>query len=96
VVKTDNKENSDAGRNWRKIKEGVSIKHVPYPHTPSKREVERQFIKFTKILKNLQINIPFIEALHTTKKRKFPEEEKSGIGGRLQCNYSKGNSTEIL
>jgi len=64
------------------------LKHVPYPRAPSKREAERQFIRFTEILKNLQINIPFTEALQQmpiyacflkemlTKKRKFPEEER--------------------
>ena len=47
-----------------------------------------KFIRFTEILKNLQINIPFTEALQQmpiyarfmkellTKKRKFPEEER--------------------
>jgi len=87
-AKAEGKENSDAGQNWRKIKEGVPIKHVPYPHTPSRRDVDRQFIKFTEILKNLQINIPFTEALQEMstyarfikelliKKRKFPEEER--------------------
>ena len=61
---------------------------MPYPRAPSKREAERQFIRFTEILKNLQINIPFTEALQQmpiyacflkemlTKKRKFPEEER--------------------
>ena len=75
------------GKNWRMIKEGILIKNVPYPHAPSRREVERQFIRFTQILKNLQINIPFTKALQQmptyarfmkellTKKRKFPEEE---------------------
>jgi len=60
---------------------------VPYPHAPSRKEVERQFIRFTKILKNLQINIPFIGALQQiptyarfmkellTKERKFPKQE---------------------
>jgi len=61
---------------------------VPYPHAPSKREAERQFIRFTEILKNLQINIPFTEALQQmptyarflkemlTKKRKFSKDER--------------------
>jgi len=64
------------------------LKHVSYPHAPSKREAERQFIIFTEILKNLHINIPFIEALQQmptyahflkemlTKKRKFPKDER--------------------
>jgi len=46
-VKADGKKNSDEGQNWRKVKEGVPIKHVPYPHAPSRREVECQFIRFT-------------------------------------------------
>ena len=64
------------------------MKHVSYPHAPSKREAERQFIRFTEILKSLHINIPFTEALQQmptyarflkemlTKKRKFPEDER--------------------
>jgi len=40
-AKADGKENSDVGQNWRKIKEGVPIKHVPYPHAPSRRKAER-------------------------------------------------------
>jgi len=57
------KKQDEKGQNWRKIEEGIPLKHVPYPHTPSRREVERQFIRFTEILKNLQINIPFTEAM---------------------------------
>jgi len=81
-------ENSDKNQNWRKIQKEIPLKHVSYPHAPSKREAERQFIRFTEILKNLQINIPFTEALQQmptyarflkemlTKKRKFPEDER--------------------
>jgi len=47
------KNNYDEGQNWRKVKEGVPIKNVPYPHAPSTTEAERQFIRFTKILKNI-------------------------------------------
>jgi len=87
-AKANGKENFDAGQNWRKIKEDVPIKHVSYPHAPSRREAKRQFIRFTEILKNLQINIPFTKALQQmptyahfmkellTKKRKFPDEER--------------------
>jgi len=85
---TQDEENSDKNQNWRKIQKEIPLKHVPYPHAPSKREAERQFIRFTEILKNLQINIPFTEALQQmsiyarflkemlTKKRKFPEDER--------------------
>jgi len=85
-VRAQDEKTSDRSQDWRKVQEGVSLKHVSYPHAPSRREVERQFIRFTKILKNLQINIPFTEAMQQmpiyarflkellTKKRKFPEE----------------------
>jgi len=78
---------TEKGQNWRKIEEGIPLKHVLYPYAPSRREAERQFIRFTEILKNLQINIPFTEAMQQmptyvrflkellTKKRKFPEDE---------------------
>jgi len=85
-MQEDQKSNTNQ---WgRKIQKGVPLKHVPYPHAPSRKEAERQFIRFTEILKNLQINIPFTEALQQmpiyarfmkellTKKRKFPEEER--------------------
>ena len=47
------KENSDKKQNWRKIQKEIPLKHVSYPHSPFKREAERQFIRFTEILKNL-------------------------------------------
>jgi len=87
-VRTQNEQKSDKNQNWRKIQEGVPLKHVSYPHAPSRQEAERQFIRFIEILKNLHINIPFTEALQQmptyarfmkellTKKRKFPEEER--------------------
>ena len=62
-ARTHDEKKSDKNQNWRKIQEGVPLKHVSYPYAPSRRESERQFIKFTEILKNLQINIPFTEAL---------------------------------
>ena len=63
------------------------LKDVPYPHAPSRKSKERQFVGFMDILKRLQINIPFTEALEQmptytrfmkellTNKRKFPEQE---------------------
>ena len=32
---------AEKGQNWRKIQEGIPLKHVPYPHAPSQREAER-------------------------------------------------------
>ena len=34
----------EKGQYWRKIEEGIPLKHVPYPHALSRREAERQFI----------------------------------------------------
>jgi len=63
LVEGSGKKQAEKGQNWRKIEEGIPLKHVLYPHAPSRREAERQFIRFTEILKNLQINIPFTEAM---------------------------------
>ncbi|XP_020209659.1 uncharacterized protein LOC109794624 [Cajanus cajan] len=65
--------------------EGVD--NLPYPHAPSKKEKERQFARFLDIIKKLQINISFTEAMEQmptyarfmkdllTKKRRILEEE---------------------
>jgi len=65
----------------------LSIKNIPYPHAPSRKDAERQFRRFVEVVKKLHINIPFTEALEQmpiyakfmkellTKKRKFPEQE---------------------
>ena len=39
------------------------MRDVPYPHTPSRKDKDRQFSRFMDVLKRLQINIPFTEAL---------------------------------
>ena len=70
-----------------KQERSVPIKDVPYPHAPTKKCKERQFARFMDILKRLQINIAFTEALKQmptyakfmkellTKKRKFNDHE---------------------
>ncbi|XP_020224161.1 uncharacterized protein LOC109806192 [Cajanus cajan] len=69
------------------LKGGSSKLNIPYPHAPSKKENERQFLRFLDIIKKLQINISFTEAMEKmptyarfmkellTKKRKILEEE---------------------
>ena len=52
-VEGGSKKQVEKGQNWRKIEKGIPLKHVSYPHAPSRRETERQFIRFTEILKNL-------------------------------------------
>ena len=63
------------------------VRDIPYPHAPSRKEKDRQFARFMDVLKRLQINIPFTEALEQmptyarfmkellTKKRKIPDQE---------------------
>nr|KYP40388.1 hypothetical protein KK1_038280 [Cajanus cajan] len=73
---------------WRCwVNSTVPVKNLPYPYAPSKKEKERQFLRFMDIIKKLQINIPFTEAMEQmptyarfmkeflTKKRRILEEE---------------------
>ena len=65
----------------------LPVRDIPYPHAPSSKDKDRQFSRFMDILKRLQINIPFTEALEQmptyvrfmkelfTKKRKIPYQE---------------------
>nr|KYP52787.1 hypothetical protein KK1_025322 [Cajanus cajan] len=77
-------------KNKKKGKEVISnvpVRNLPYPHAPSKKGKERQFLRFLDIIKKLQINIPFTEAMEQiptyaqfmkellTKKRRILEEE---------------------
>jgi len=67
----------------------VSIKDVPYPHAYTKKCKERQFARFMDILKRLQINIPFTEAL-----KKMPTYAK--FMKELLTNKRKFNDQEIV
>src|SRR3954465_2754732 len=63
------------------------VRSLPYPHAPSKKDNERQYARFLDIFRQLQINIPFSEALEQmpkyakfmkdvlTKKRSYIEPE---------------------
>ncbi|XP_020201932.1 uncharacterized protein LOC109787777 [Cajanus cajan] len=71
----------------REVSRPPPLKNLPYPHAPSKKDKERQFTRFLDIIKRLQINMPFVEALEQmpsyarfmkellTKKRKLSEDE---------------------
>ncbi|XP_020232903.1 uncharacterized protein LOC109813177 [Cajanus cajan] len=79
--------------------EGVD--NLPYPHAPSKKEKERQFLRFLDIIKKLQINIPFTEAMEQmptyarfmkellTKKRIILEEETVELEARCSATIQK-------
>jgi len=90
------KNREESGRSEKKSekhKKGESqmrsppVRDISYPHAPSRKDKDRQFSRFMDILKRLQINIPFTEALEQmptyvrfmkellTKKRKIPDQE---------------------
>ena len=60
---------------------------MPYPHVPTKKEKEKQYVRFMDIFKRLQINILFAKALEQmptytkfmkespTKKMRYIDEE---------------------
>src|SRR3954470_20815359 len=65
----------------------IPSQHLPYPHAPSKKDNARQYAWFMEIFKQLQINIPFSEAIaqmpkyakfmkDILTKKKRPEEEE--------------------
>jgi len=62
------KSREESGRS-EKHKKGESqmrsppVRDIPYPHAPSKKDKDRQFLRFMDVLKRLQINILFTEAL---------------------------------
>ena len=84
--KEENKKSKNQVRS-SPLKNIAPLKDIPYPHAPLKKSKERQFPRFMDILKMLQINMPFTEALEQmptyarfmkellTKKKKFPEQE---------------------
>ncbi|XP_020236625.1 uncharacterized protein LOC109816146 [Cajanus cajan] len=77
----------ESKKKGREVSRPPPVKNLPYPHAPSKKDKERQFARFLDIIKRLQINIPFAEALEQmpsyarfmkellTKKRKLSEDE---------------------
>jgi len=40
-IEDSGKKQAEKGQIWRKIEEGIPLKHVSYPHAPFKREAER-------------------------------------------------------
>ena len=61
--KIKKKSKKQATNKGKAIVNHPSIKHLPYPHAPSKKDKERQYKRFIDIFKRLQINIPFSKAL---------------------------------
>jgi len=77
------------------------VRDVPYPYAPSKKDRDKQFARFTDVLKRLQINIPFTEALEQmstyarfmkellTKKGKIPDQETIELEARCSAIIQK-------
>ena len=69
------------------VKSILPVQNLPYPHAPSKKNDARLYHRFMDIFKQLQINIPFAEAIDQmpkyakfmkdilTKKKRYTEEE---------------------
>ncbi|KAK2361118.1 hypothetical protein QL285_086309 [Trifolium repens] len=85
---SEERESSDLKSKEKKsIQKSPPVQHLPYPHAQSKKDKERQYVRFLDIFKRLQINIPFAEALEQmptyakfmkeilTKKRKYNDDE---------------------
>ncbi|XP_058745992.1 uncharacterized protein LOC131618851 [Vicia villosa] len=96
VEKENEKEGDEVAEKEKNVKnnkregKGVStnpIQNLPYPHAPSRKENARHYARFMDIFKQLQINIPFTEALEhmpkyakflkdiLTKKKRYPDNE---------------------
>ena len=77
------------------------MKPLPYPKNPSRKEKERQLARFKDIFKQLEIKIPFSEALQQIpsyskfmkeflgKKKKYIEEETIEVQGNCSAIIQK-------
>ena len=59
----ENNKNDEVVTSEKVEEKDPPIQHLPYPHAPLKKDKERQYQHFIDIFKQLQINIPFSEAL---------------------------------
>ncbi|WJX91525.1 hypothetical protein P8452_73291 [Trifolium repens] len=83
----ERKTRNQKAKEEKNVQKSPPTQHLPYPHTQSKKDKERQYARFLDIFKRLQINIPFSEALEQmptyakfmkkilTKKRKYNDDE---------------------
>ncbi|MCH83535.1 hypothetical protein A2U01_0004360, partial [Trifolium medium] len=62
-VSSERKTKNQKAKDEKNIQKSPPVQHLPYPHVPSKKDKERQYVRFLDIFKRLQINIPFSEAL---------------------------------
>ena len=91
-------------RKKKKGEKGVSViptQHLPYPHAPSKKDNARHYARFMDIFKQLQINIPFADALEQmprytkfmkdilTNKRRHVEDETILLDARCSAIIQK-------
>ena len=85
----------------KEVVSATPVQNLPYPHAPSKRENERHYARFMDIFKQLQVNIPFSEALEKmpkyakfmkdilTKKRRYTEPETVLLDARCSAIIQK-------
>src|ERR1051325_7107682 len=69
VVEEEVVEKDEVEEKKKKMKKGKEkevtypLRSLPYPHLPSKKDDAKHYARFMDIFKQLQINIPFTEAL---------------------------------
>jgi len=101
IVVEEEKNKSEEKDKEKRQKEKVVVKPLPYPQNPSRKEKERQLARFKDIFKQLEIKIPFSEALQQIpsyskfmkeflgKKKKYIEEETIEVQGNCSAIIQK-------
>ncbi|XP_058745887.1 uncharacterized protein LOC131618737 [Vicia villosa] len=110
LVEKERKENEESEKNNKKVKRNkkrdeqkstIPSQHLPYPHAKSRTDNARQYARFMDIFKQLQVNIPFSEALEQmpkyakfmkdilTKKKRYSEEETVLLDARCSAIIQK-------
>ncbi|XP_058726118.1 uncharacterized protein LOC131597437 [Vicia villosa] len=110
LVEKERKEDEEKEKNTKSMKRNkkrdeqksaIPSQHLPYPHAKSRKDNARQYARFMDIFKQLQVNIPFSEALEQmpkyakfmkdilTKKKRYSEEETILLDARCSAIIQK-------
>ncbi|XP_058732944.1 uncharacterized protein LOC131604530 [Vicia villosa] len=110
LVEKERREDEEKEKNTKSVKRNkkrdeqkseIPSQHLPYPHAKSRKDNARQYARFMDIFKQLQVNIPFSEALEQmlkyakfmkdilTKKKRYSEEETILLDARCSAIIQK-------
>ncbi|XP_058725862.1 uncharacterized protein LOC131597169 [Vicia villosa] len=110
LVEKERKEDEEKEKNTKSVKRNKKrdeqksanpSQHLPHPHAKSRKDNARQYARFMDIFKQLQVNIPFSEALEQmpkyakftkdilTKKKRYSEEETILLDARCSAIIQK-------